>query len=434
MLTDIPEEIPGQRDGDRAYTGSNLIHDTALLQAMLALGGDNAKAAERYLERFATHCTDTLTGLFPWGEHAYWDLANDRPGFSHEVSRGYKHDNAIHDHLRQAPLWLWEKLYEYNPRCVERFAEGLNGHWSLPDRKEYIRHAFMLNDRCHGTGKRSCDFPRHSGFYILDLAYAWIKTGREDFRDQIISFFDYWWEKRHESGLLRIESRSPDEDEQFFNQLAPGQTVSLAVSLLETADLIESTDSELARDMRERASIYIDGFLSAPHDLHRGRYFILCHMDSDEPAPNGKGLMPIWGSSYGVWPASYVALTCCQGYRLTGNTSLLDWAMSVGGGYASLPMPDDVKTPAMDAGLGLGLLADLYDITGDSKWLRAAETLALQLIDVYFCRGDLPTGAAGIDWYESQMGPSFLLHGLARTALLAKDRANCPLAADYTAR
>jgi hypothetical protein len=46
----------------------------------------------------------------------------------------------------------------------------------------------------------------------------------------------------------------------------------------------------------------------------------------------------------------------------------------------------------------------------------------------------LPRGAAGIDWYESQMGPGFLLHGLVRTALLAEDRDACPLTADYTAR
>ena len=55
------------------------------------------------------------------------------------------------------------------------------------------------------------------------------------------------------------------------------------------------------------------------------------------------------------------------------------------------------------------------------------------LIGVYLDH-DLPSGAAGIDWYESQMGPGFVLHGLARLALLAQDREHCPLNADYTAR
>lgn len=55
-------------------------------------------------------------------------------------------------------------------------------------------------------------------------------------------------------------------------------------------------------------------------------------------------------------------------------------------------------------------------------------------MSVYFDNAPLPRGAAGIDWYESQMGPGFLLHGLARTALLAQDRNNGALTADYTAR
>jgi hypothetical protein len=87
----------------------------------------------------------------------------------------------------------------------------------------------------------------------------------------------------------------------------------------------------------------------------------------------------------------------------------------------------------MDAGLGLGLLADLYDLTGEPRWRQAALDLGERLIDIYL-DAPLPRGAAGIGWYESQMGPCFLLHGLARTALLARDSEDCSLEADYTSR
>ncbi|HOS43176.1 MAG TPA: hypothetical protein PK794_05735, partial [Armatimonadota bacterium] len=107
--------------------------------------------------------------------------------------------------------------------------------------------------------------------------------------------------------------------------------------------------------------------------------------------------------------------------------------IAAGRGYAAQPFPADVAVPAMDTGLGLGLLADLYAVTGDGRWLDAARALAGVLLPIY-CEARLPRGAAGIGWYESQMGPGFLLHGLARTALLAEDREACPLAADYTAR
>ena len=37
MLQTKPSKIPGQRDGDRAHLGCNLIHDEPLLQTMYAL-------------------------------------------------------------------------------------------------------------------------------------------------------------------------------------------------------------------------------------------------------------------------------------------------------------------------------------------------------------------------------------------------------------
>ena len=143
--------------------------------------------------------------------------------------------------------------------------------------------------------------------------------------------------------------------------------------------------------------------------------------------------MPIWGSKYGLWPASYVALTTLCAYRLTGDPRLLTWAQAVGRGYLQEAFPVDIAVPAMDAGLGLGLLADLYAITGEASWLAGGLALAEELLACY-CDRDLPRGAAGIDWYESQMGPGFLLHGLARIALLADNPDACPLTADYTAR
>ena len=94
--------------------------------------------------RFATHCTDTVTGLFPWGEHAYWHLVEDRVGDSHRLALPDKEPGTtLHDHLRQAPVWLWEKLHEFNPRCVERFAEGLDYHYKDGEPREYIRHAHI---------------------------------------------------------------------------------------------------------------------------------------------------------------------------------------------------------------------------------------------------------------------------------------------------
>ena len=434
MMMTMPNGIAGQRDGDRSHLGCNLIHDQAALKTLYGLANtlgrpDYALAADRYLMRFATHCTDTPTGIFPWGEHAYWHLIEDRVADSYQLRGNGRQSQMTHDHLRQAPLWLWEKIWAYHPQAVEQFAQGIHGHWTEGEPLEYIRHAYIMEKRPYSRGNRSCDFPRHGGFYIFDWAFAFVQTGREDFVEQIYRMLDYWWERKDALGLLLIESRSPEADESFYQVNAPGQTLSLGVSLLESANLLEERLPILAQTMRDRAKVYIEGFLNAPHTLSDHSYVLLCKRGTNEI----KQTMPIWGSKYGVWPASYVALTCLCAYRLTGDARLLAWASSVGDGYVSEVFPQDVQAPAMDAGLGIGVLADLYDVTGDQKWLDAGLVLAGRVIDLYL-DNDLPRGATGIDWYESQMGPSFLLHGLARVALLAHRGRPCQLEADYTAR
>ncbi len=434
MLAEAPPAIPGQRDGDRSFRGSNLVHDEATLATLYGLAKATerphlAAAADRYLERFATHCAPTPTGLFPWGEHAFWDLDADAIGDSHRQRDPARDGSAIHDHLRAIPFWLWERLQEFNPACVQAFADGLHYHWTEGEPAEYIRHATIQTCQLHPRGARSCDFPRHGGFFICDWVFAFRTGGRQQTLDEIQKMLDYWWPRRDDRGLLQIESRTPADDDRFHDVNAPAQTLSLAISLLEAVPLLESDQPALAHEMRRRATAYIDAFFAAPHDLDDGIYAILSRRSTNELYQS----MPIWGSVYGVWPASYVALTALLGYRHTADERLLRWARSVGERYAVEPIPDDVRAPAMDAGLGLGLLADLYELTGEARWQEAGLRLAERLVETYF-QGVLPAGASGIDWYESQMGPGFLLHGLARVALLSQDRENCPLETDYTAR
>jgi hypothetical protein len=180
MLQEMPPAIEGQRDGDRSCRGSNTIHDEATLATLYRLAIVRGRA---------THCTATQTGLFPWGEHAFWDPDADSIGDSHKLRNPSRTGSAIHDHLRATP--------------------------------------------------------------------------------------------------------------------------SLAVSLLEAAARLDS-DTDLARRMRSRASAYIDAFFAAPHDLDAGIFVILSKRSTNEVFQ----AMPVWGSVYGVWPASYVALTALLGFPL----------------------------------------------------------------------------------------------------------------------
>ena len=86
--------------------------------------------------------------------------------------------------------------------------------------------------------------------------------------------------------------------------------------------------------------------------------------------------------------------------------------------------------------LRLNCLRTSTTITGESVWLEGGIELAETVLEVYFPE-TLPYGASAIDWYESQMGAAFLIHGLVniqRVALLAI-HGKCPLVPpNYTAR
>ena len=148
--------IEGQRDGDRSYPGNNLMHDHPLLRTLLGLDAllgdtDYTPAVERYLQRFATHCTATDSGLFPWGEHSFWNLVEDRPGNSYVFTR--RAQRVIHDHLHAAPPWLWERLWQYNAEAVTAFCRGLDRHYKNDARTEYIRHAPILGPCTRQIGR-----------------------------------------------------------------------------------------------------------------------------------------------------------------------------------------------------------------------------------------------------------------------------------------
>ncbi|WP_127588690.1 hypothetical protein [Paenibacillus koleovorans] len=453
MLQQLPPAIPGQRDSDRAPQGCNLMHDIPLLGTLYALAesegkAEYAEAADRYIRYFATQCTDTPTGLFPWGEHAFWHLTEHRVGSS--IARYEPERRAIHDHLHHAPLWLWEKLQTFNASCVQRFADGLEYHWKQTTPQEYYRHAEINRKQYAPDDVRSCDFPRHSGFYIFDLAFAYNQSRRPELLQQLEKYLDYWWELRDERGLLLIESRSPQDAVRFHMINSPTQTLSLAVSLLEAADLLEGAAPTLAATLRHRSDVYLSGFLSAPHDPAQGVFAGLCTSDNELTEE-----MSVWGSVYGVAIASSSALMCLAAWRLCRRPELLDWALAAGACYLEQPFPAtsgiamDAKgirphehinlighhyVPARDAGLALELLADLYAITEERKWLDGGVHLASQFVSIYFDH-EIPRGAAqGIEHYESQLGPGYLIHGMAHIALLARDGRDCRMPTEYTCR
>ncbi len=408
MLETLPEPIPGQRNSDRAHLGTNLVHDEPLLRTLYGLGRSRRPAyttvADRYLDRWVDMCTDTPTGLFPWGEHAYWRLDEPRIGNSYRIDDPER-DQPVHDHLRKTPRWLWEAIHDRDPAAVHRFAEGIRYHWNRPEAPEYIRHAYISERGRYPVGERSCDFPRHGGHYIYDWTFAHTRDPHAEYVRQIRNMLDYWWERRFESDMLPLESRGHNDEPSHK------QTTALATSLREAADLLDEhrMEPELAETMRARADTYFEALLETQHDCE------------------------IWGSEYGDWPASYIGVMFTCAWRHGGDDELLDRAKRIAQAYLDEPLPDDTPVPAMDAGLAVDLIADLVDITTEDRWSNDGLRLAEDVVTAYLDK-PIPRGATGIDRYESQMGPGFVLHGVAHLAMRVRLGSECPLTTDYTPR
>lgn len=435
-----PAPIPGQRQGDRARWGCNLMHDIPLLQAILQLGQVSGKRdyvhmVDRYLSRFVQCCTDTPSGLFAWGEHAYWRLDQNRIGNSNAETGNDPTYPVIHDHLRAVPIWLWEKLDALNPDCVQRFAYGLDYHFKSGKPIEFSRHACLLASdpnlpnhkgyESSGRPKRltssqdgANDFPRHSGFFTMDIAFAWTRSGDATLMPMLHRAADYWWQKHDEFGVLPLQSRGPE-----CPRLST-QTLSLANSLLHAAMLLETgpfTDTALAAELRHRATHYID----------------LCYIEngSDDWQSVMQYKGEIWGGSYGHqglvlcrYPNYFLGL-----YRLTGLSHLLDTAIELTYKIASIPIPTSTHRhiPAMDAAMALASMVDLYEITQEHVWLDHAFRLGQQILHLYF-QHNLPIGATGINWYEAQLGSSYLICAMARLYSITLVSGKSSITSEYT--
>jgi hypothetical protein len=211
--------------------------------------------------------------------------------------------------------------------------------------------------------------------------------------------------------------------------MSVSQTLSLALSLLEAAPVLDDCDSALAHELRQRAHAYLDGVAQAPHDPARGVFASRCGRDT------GKLLQAAdaWGIRYGKSTAAPQVHLLLGAHRLTQRALLLELAEGLAGPYEQAALPADVVLPARDPATVLAMLADLYELTGASRWQEPLASLAEEVTQRFLDR-TLPRGSLQTEVYEAQLATGSLLHALARAALLTERGRPCPLASDYSLR
>jgi len=390
----VPKKAPPllreQRTSDRAYPGGNLQHDMFTLLAMYHVsdltGNDRyAKAADAYLDFFLRRPASVGNGLFPCGEHAYWDFLKEMCTY------------PTHEDLAFIPRQFLDRLWEVNSKATEKHIRQLEMHFLEGDQWVWNRHAPILSDK---RPTRPAPFPRHAGFYIYQWAFLHSKTGDPD--------------------VLELAKKTTDANKEVA--MANLSVISLGLSLL--------------RANRELLGVYAvpewDAFgrqclgpvVKATKDQPRQGRIMMFVPHREEPQPN---------RTYGFWDKVYegsggyafvgaekLSLMCLCAHRLTGSPEHLQYAKDVCDYYLALTRPPkEPITPGKFGGL-IALSLDLYDLTGDEKYLKFARQNADWAVDELYSNG-LFRAATGKDYYEAANGVGPLLIELMRLHLVLSD-------------
>jgi len=388
----IPEKAPPllreQRKHDRAYPGGNLQHDLFTLLAMYhttKLTGQKrfAEAADAYLGFFLRRCASAGNGLFPYGEHAFWDFRKETVG-----------GLPIHEDLAFVPKQFLDRLWTINPKATAKHIRQLEMHFLDGQDCVWNRHAQIFGSK---RPTRPAAFPRHGGFYIYQQCYL--------------------YSKNRDPSLLALARRTADAKRKAGK--ANLSVLSLGLSLLRANQELLGKDTIANWETfgRECLNPIVEATKEQPR---QGRIMIFVPY-RQKPLPN---------RTYGYWDKVYegsggyafvgaekLSLMCLCAYRLTGSQKHLKYARDVADCYLTLDRPAaEPITPGKFGGL-IALSLDLHDITGERKYLQFAQQNADWAVDELYSHG-LFRAATGKDYYEAANGVGPLLIELLRLHLL----------------
>jgi hypothetical protein len=356
----IPRSEWGIRSHDRMLGGANPHHCQNLYQVLYVLTeitGEKryADEAERSLKYFLEHCQSEATGLLCWGEHAGWDLRRDR---HLEKSSG-----DIHEFYR---AWiLWDRCWQLADGACRRFAVGLWEH-QIGNRNtgDFSRHAKISS---HGPGDNA-PYARHGGFYIETWSAAYARTRDEVFLEAIRSVLDGLERARlHEGGYLTGGSKKKGSRRSY--------DVSLAVSL---GNAMLHVPRDLAAGMREVA-VSNDEVFARIHDGQAAQSF-----ESIDPRE-------LWSNAYGGGARAGRGNVFMLRYRQAHNDAYRRAILQEAEMYRLQDV--DLSHPVWPGTLGgaIWLMLNSHELSGEDKYVQAADRFARKGLSLFLDHGPLPT-------------------------------------------
>ena len=372
----------GIRPHDRMIAGGNPQHCENLYQILYALTkitGENryADEADRSLRFCFERCQSPATGLLCWGEHAGWDFRTEK--------RIDKPSGNTHEFYR--PWVLWDRSWQVAAEPCRRFALGLWEHQiGNHQTGDYSRHAAI---DAPGPGTEA-PYARHGGFYIETWAAAYERTRDNVFLQAIECVVDGLERARiHEGGMLAGGSKRRGSRR--------SHDVSLAISLDNAAAKVTP---ELAAKMREVASTNDNVFAKVHADAGQGL---------------AAGGVNLWSNAYGGSGMAGSADACMTRYRQVHVDAYRRVVLRTAEQYRNQKI--NLSKPVWPGTMGnvILLMVNAHELTGEHKYLEAADRFAQKGVELFLGDGcPLPRASHVHAHYEAVTNGDTLMMALLR--------------------
>ena len=431
----LPERRPPSPPGATSYAtqrysfgGSNLMWDVLSLRAQYLLSevtGDDcyAEAADAYLEFFVEHCPSPTTGLFPWGQHAFWKLRSGAAAerLADEPWRWYGAAGGGGAHEFESFTPPWREMWRFSPEVVLQFAQGVyDWHIKCDDTYFFNRHGDLYNRRNPAErppypppiGVRDMAWERHAGLYMYTFAFAYSKTGEEKYLTWARGLSDLYWNVRDPQTDLTWRSIWMDADGRLIpdpRHTDRGVLTQQPYWKLKAYRL--APDAEQAQVLRDRALAYLRAY---------------CR---EQPPATGRRL---WDSADAQ---SVHGQMMSLAYKVSGEDEFRDWlAAWCDAAFRHRPHAAEAGEwslmPGNYANLLVGFL-QLHQIGGRADDLQRARVVADEALELFRHESGLLRAAVQVaakdgrvhvepyEYYNNHTGVQKLIYALLQLHILA---------------
>jgi len=331
------ELVDGQtsRQAQRSPEGSNLLWDNALLRTLDELTvctGDPKyrNAVDDYLTYYLAHCPHPTSGFFPWGFHCWYGVFTDDV-----IVDGYK--GAADYHEFKNLLVDWERMWNINPEAVIKEGDAIY-QWHIHGKTTFLfnRHAEYAGGKVGGTV-----FPlsNSAANYVRTWCFLYSRTGEPKYLEWANGLVNSYWIRREpDTNLIPTCYHVPGNPERELCE----KTVfanTFCLNLIDGARFLSEEDRAFIMQVAEAQ---LKGYI---------RYFIPLALDVGTTDPKFPYIMNIDGT----WRAP-------RQYARKYGASLHKWRSDPGRGIS---LPGFIHS-----------FITAYDVTKDSEYLAAAETMA----------------------------------------------------------